>query len=70
MAKYIHYDKIWNRYRIQKVLYGRRVSYGSYDTLEDAVKVRDELIKCNWDKKQLNKIREETGVRITRRIRV
>lgn len=37
--------------------------YGNYETLETARKVKSELIKVDWDKAQLNKIRKELGLK-------
>ena len=39
------------------------VYFGNYETLEIARKVKKELIKVNWDKNQLNKIRKELGLK-------
>ena len=39
------------------------VYFGNYKTLEIARKVKKELIKVNWDKNQLNKIRKELGLK-------
>lgn len=36
------------RFRVQKLLGGKVYSFGSYRTVEDAVRARDELIKCGW----------------------
>lgn len=36
--------------------------FGSYHSLEDAVLVRDELVKCGWDKSCLWSIRRRLGV--------
>ena len=37
--------------------------YGNYETLELARKVKKELIKCNWNKSELNKIRIKLGIK-------
>ena len=37
--------------------------YGSYYTLEDAKKVRDYFIFNRWDKRKLDKVCEELGVK-------
>lgn len=39
------------------------VYYGNYETLEIARKVKQKLIEANWDKRQLNKIRKEIGLK-------
>lgn len=54
--KYYHYVKMWGRYRIQRTVHGKKVSFGTYATEEDASKVVSELIKADWDKKQLPQI--------------
>ena len=50
-------------YAIRKYINSRSVYYGVYDTLEDANRVKQGLIKHNWDKKRLDKICKELGVR-------
>ena len=50
-------------YMIKKYINSKNVYYGSYDTLEDANRVKQELIKNNWDKTCLDKICKELGVR-------
>ena len=39
------------------------VYFGNYETLEIARKVKKELIKVNWDKNQLNKIRKQLNIK-------
>lgn len=39
------------------------VYFGNYETLELARKVKQKLIECKWDKKQLNTIRKELGLK-------
>lgn len=41
----------------------KSIYYGQYDSLETARKIKQKLIEMNWDKKQLNKIRKEIGVK-------
>lgn len=43
--------------------------YGQYDTLEIARQVKKGLVKCNWDKTQLNSIRKGLGLKPLRRYR-
>lgn len=43
------------------------IYYGQYDSLEIARKVKKGLVECNWDKKQLNKIRKGLGLKPLRR---
>lgn len=67
--RFCYYDKIWGRYRIQKVINGRKISYGTYDTLEEAIAVRNLLILCDWDKTQLQKIKDTLGIKSVRRLK-
>jgi len=62
--KYIQYTRN-HTYRIIKGKH--RLSYGTYKTFEDAKKVREELIKCNWDKKQLDNILSRNNIRSQRK---
>ena len=46
-----HIDKTpYGKYRIRKRVNGRTVYYGTYNTFNEAVNTRDQLIKHNWDK--------------------
>ena len=47
------------KYMIRK----KSTYYGQYSSLEIARKVKQKLIEANWDKKQLNKIRKEIGLK-------
>lgn len=47
------------KYMIRK----KSIYYGQYETLEIARKVKKELIKVNWDKTQLNKIRKQLNIK-------
>lgn len=58
--KYI--SKIENKFYIRKKKNRRTKSFGGYSSLEDAVKVRDYLVKTGWNKNRLNSICEELGV--------
>lgn len=49
-------------YYIHKSIDGTCKYYGSYNTVEDAKRIRDELEKVNWDKTQLNDILKKTGI--------
>ena len=44
------------------------VYFGNYETLEIARKVKKELIKVNWDKNQLNKIRKQLNIKPMRNL--
>ena len=46
------------------------VFYGTYKTLEDAIKVRDYFIYSRWDIRNLDKVCEELGVERIRDWRV
>ena len=50
------------KFTIRKQLNNERIQYGTYLTMEIAESIRDKLIKCNWDKKQLPGIRERLSV--------
>ena len=60
---YISINKNFKGFIIRK----NNIYYGNYETLEIARKVKKELIKVNWDKTQLNKIRKEIGLKPLRR---
>ena len=47
------------KYMIRK----KSTYYGQYSSLEIARKVKQKLIEANWDKRQLNKIRKEIGLK-------
>lgn len=56
-----------NKYYVRKRSNGEQKHYGSYDTLEEAILARDELIRKGWNKykpkdstmsKELNKLKE------------
>ena len=47
------------KWAIIKRLNGAKVHFGSYDNLDTAMKIRDELQKVDWDKEQLAEIREK-----------
>ncbi|WP_458406011.1 hypothetical protein [Methanobrevibacter sp.] len=63
---YIRYTK-HNSVRIVKWMNGKDVQFGTYKNQEDALKVRNELIKCDWDKSRLEEIYEKTGVKPNKR---
>lgn len=68
MPKYYSYDKIWGRYRISKRINGKRVSYGTYASEEEAQQVVAELDKVDWDRTQLQSIRDKLGIISQRRL--
>lgn len=51
------------RYRIIKTIEGKKVQYGTYATLKDALLIRDCLIMCKWDKTKLKNIQEHFGIK-------
>lgn len=44
----IYYLRDSDRYYIQKQVHGKRYYYGSYDSLEEAIRRRDELRESEW----------------------
>ena len=58
--KYIH--RVSTGWVIKKYIRGTVIQFGVYYSLIDAKLVRDELIKCNWDKTQLARIIQENDV--------
>ena len=49
-------------YMIRRRVNGKVKYFGCYDTIDDAIKVRDYLIKHGWYQKRVPRIREELGV--------
>ena len=68
MTKYYSYDKIWKRYRVARTIKGKRLSYGTYATEEEAQQVVAELKKVDWDRTQLQNIRDRLGIKSQRRL--
>ena len=70
--QYCHRKNVDNQYRficlcngyfnIRKYVNGEQIYYGYFKELDDAVKVRDKLMECDWDKSQLPRIMEELGL--------
>ena len=52
--KYI--NRSGKKYYVRKNLKGKTIVFGSYKTLQDAMKVRDCLVKEGWDKSKLKSI--------------
>ena len=50
--KYIYRD-IYGLYVVRKRIDGVFKYYGAYNTLDEAIKVRDKLIECKWDKSKV-----------------
>lgn len=54
LPKYITYNKTINKYVVCKQFNGKKqLTISSFKTLEDAIKERDLLIKCNWNEDEL-----------------
>lgn len=45
--KYIYENN--GRYTVSKMIEGHTISYGTFNTLKEAISERDICIKCNWD---------------------
>ena len=58
----LYIQKEHNAYKITKSQGKKTIRYGTYKDLETARKVRDMLIKCNWNKDYLPLIKKELGV--------
>lgn len=55
-----HYIQELNgRFYIRKRRRNKIRSYGGYSTLEEAIKVRDKLMNCEWDRSKLEQIKKE-----------
>lgn len=68
MTKNYYYDRIWKRYRVAKTVKGRKMSYGTYATEEEAQLVVEELKKVDWDHNQLPNIRDKLGIKSVRKL--
>ena len=68
--KNYNYDRIWKRYRVTKTFEGKKISYGTYATEEEAQKVVSELRKTDWNKKQLPLILEKLGLKPKNKLKV
>lgn len=53
--KYYHFDKKMQKYRVHKVKNGKYMSFGFYDTEEEAKCKVEELKKVNWDINKIHK---------------
>ena len=51
--KHYHFDKNMQKFRVRKVKNGKYMSFGFYDTEEEAKQVVEELKKVDWDKRRL-----------------
>ena len=50
------------RYRIDKHFPDRKVYCGTYEDLDCALKIRDVLIGCDWDKDKIIELQDKYGV--------
>jgi N-glycosylase/DNA lyase len=60
--KYI-IENVSGSYSVSKSVNGVSEYFGSYMDKEEAIKVRDELIKCNWDKEKFPEILNELEIK-------
>lgn len=51
-----------NRYAVKKHVRGKGRIFGTYNSLEDAILVRDALIKDGWHQTHVDRICSEVGV--------
>ena len=59
--KYI--KKVNGRIYIRKYVNGNVRSFGGYDCMEDAIKIRDYLEKNGWSRQNLDMAKQDCGVR-------
>ena len=59
---YIQYQENQKSYLLRKTVNKKCTYFGRYETLEDAVLVRDYMMTHGWYKHRLKSIREELGV--------
>lgn len=48
-------------YRISKFINGENITFGHFDDIDEAIEVRDLLIKHNWDKNIINKYKSTSN---------
>ena len=58
-SRFIDYMKKNDKYRVSKVIMGKKTHFGLYDDMETAMMVRDRLEKDNWSQKTYRQIRHE-----------
>ena len=44
------------------------MTFGTYASMDEACRVIEKLIECDWDKSKLDEIKKELNIPITRRI--
>lgn len=59
---YIQYQVNQKSYLLRKTVNKKCTYFGRYETLEDAILVRDYMMTHGWDKSRLNSIRKELNV--------
>lgn len=63
-----HKGSIWKtrskvpHFAVHKMINGKHHSYGVYRTRQEAEIIRERLHQANWNKEELDKILEETGI--------
>lgn len=58
-SRYIDFQKSTGKYRVAKVIMGKKTHFGVYDDLETAVYVRDTLEANNWSNQTYKDLRYE-----------
>lgn len=58
-SRFIDYMKKSDKYRVSKVIQGKKTHFGLYDDMKTAVYVRDKLEENNWSQQTYKAIREE-----------
>jgi hypothetical protein len=56
-----------NRHKIRKTINHEYVNFGVYESIQDARRVRDQLLSCGWDKTQLPQIWRKLHIEPIRR---
>lgn len=50
------------RYRVRKSVGGKLIYFGYYDTVNDAIRVRDKLVEVGWKKYLLDEVCKDLGI--------
>ena len=58
-----HVYRCYAKWAIKKTINKKPLYYGIYDTVYEARLVRDELIKCGWDKNELKHILKRLNIK-------
>lgn len=53
-----------NGFSVVKNIGGINIYFGVYNSVSEAKKVRDELIKCDWDKSKLKRILRKLNIKV------